>query len=242
MIKITRLMLILAIFLSLFFVAETGCHATFSSEGKALAAVENREAKLSNLAYRRFFIHTQARLPRWKKYFTKYARKQDIPWTLLAAVAYQESKWDHEARSYTGVRGLMQITTKTAERLGINNREDPEQSIQGAAVYLKYLYDKTQPSFSSYERWTHALAAYNMGWAHLRDARLLAIELKHNPNQWSEFKKIIPMLEQEKIFSQLKFGFARGRETVEFVEAVLIYDQLLKANVSTRPLLTSRDF
>ncbi len=197
--------------------------------------------QMSPLAYQRFFEHTESRLPQFKKLFRKYGKEYDIPWTLLAAVAYQESKWDHEARSYTGVRGLMQITTKTAQHLGIEDREDPQQSIKGAAFYLKYLYDKTAENTSSYERWTQALAAYNMGWAHLRDARKLAVELNYSSTRWYEFKKVIPKLEQEKYYSTLTFGFARGRETVEFVDSVLGYYDLLN-NSFTRPLLTSRDF
>ncbi|MBC7421441.1 MAG: transglycosylase SLT domain-containing protein [Bdellovibrio sp.] len=202
---------------------------------------ESNDFQISALAYQRFFEHTDSRLPKWKKFFKKAAKEQDMPWTLLAAVAYQESKWDHAARSYTGVRGLMQITTKTAQHLGIEDREDPQQSIKGAAVYLKYFYDKTPKTASSYERWTQALAAYNIGWAHLRDARKLAIALNYNSSRWYEFKKVIPKLEQEKYYSKLTFGFARGRETVEFVDSVLGYYDLLN-NSFTRPLLTSRDF
>jgi membrane-bound lytic murein transglycosylase F len=202
---------------------------------------ESNSFQMSPLAFQRFLEHSDSRLPKWKKLFKKYAKQHDIPWTLLAAVAYQESKWDHEARSYTGVRGLMQITTKTAEQLGIENREDPQQSISGAATYLKYLYDKTPTNLSSYERWTQALAAYNMGWAHLRDARKLAVILNANPYRWYEFKKVVPKLEEESIYLKLNFGFARGRETVDFVDSVLGYYDLLNYSF-TRPLLTSRDF
>ncbi len=202
---------------------------------------ESNDFQMSALAYQRFFEHTDSRLPKWQRLFKQYAREHDMPWTLLAAVAYQESKWDQQARSYTGVRGLMQITTKTAQQLGIEDREDPQQSIKGAAFYLKYLYDKTPKNASSYERWTHALAAYNMGWAHLRDARKLAEALNYNSLRWYEFKKVIPKLEHEKYYSKLTFGFARGRETVEFVDSVLGYYDLMN-NSFTRQLLTSRDF
>lgn len=196
---------------------------------------------ISKLEYQKFYEHTQSRLPEWKKVFKKYAHKYDIPWTLLAAVAYQESKWDQSAVSHTGVKGLMQITLSTAEYIGIEDREDPIQSIQGGAYYLKYLYSKTPLNLSNYERWTQALAAYNMGWAHVRDARRLAIELNHNPYHWKEFKKIIPKLEDEKYHARLSFGFARGRETVQFVDNVLGYYKLLNQTF-TLPLLTSRDF
>ena len=202
---------------------------------------ENQAKKITKFEYQKFYEHTQTRLPQYKKVFKKYARQYDIPWTLLAAVAYQESKWDQSAVSHTGVEGLMQITLPTAEYIGIEDREDPIQSIQGGAFYLKYLYAKTPTNIANYERWTQALAAYNMGWAHVRDARRLAIQLNHNPHHWKEFKKIIPKLEDPKYYNQLSFGYARGRETVQFVDSVLSYYKLLNQSI-TLPLLTSRDF
>lgn len=202
---------------------------------------ENSTKNISKFEYQKFYEHTQTRLPEWKKVFKKYAKEHNIPWTLLAAVAYQESKWNEAAVSHTGVKGLMQITLPTAEYLGIVDREDPVQSIQGGAFYLKYLYSKTATNISNYERWTQALAAYNMGWAHVRDAKRLAIQLNHNPNHWKEFKKVIPKLEDQKYYSQLSFGYARGRETVQFVDSVLGYYKLLNQSF-TQPLLTSRDF
>jgi len=197
--------------------------------------------KMSDYEQRKFFEHIQDRLPQWQELFQKYSKEYKIPWTLLAAVAYQESKWDEEATSHTGVKGLMQITMKTAEHLGLQDREDPTQSIQGGAYYLKYLFNKTPHHLSNYERWTQALSAYNMGWAHVRDARHLAIQLKHNPYRWSELRKILPKLEETKYNTQLKFGAARGRETVEFVDNVIGYYTVLNKTF-TRQLLTSRDF
>ena len=195
--------------------------------------------EFSKLQYQRFYEHTQTRLPEWQNTFRHFARQYDIPWALIAAVAYQESKWDHTAVSYTGVKGMMQITSSTAKHIGID-REDPIQSIQGGAYYLKYLFNKTPAYLSNYERWTLALAGYNMGWAHVRDARRLAIELKKNPYRWKEFRKVIPKLEDEQYFENLTFGYARGKETVQFVDNVMVYYKLLNKTPS-RTLVTATD-
>jgi membrane-bound lytic murein transglycosylase F len=203
-----------------------------------VAPVSTKE--ISKMQYQRFYEHTQTRLPTWEALFKSYAHEYHIPWALLAAVAYQESKWDEQAVSYTGVRGLMQITTSTAKHLGIDDREDPVQSIQGGAYYLRYLYDKTPAYLSNYERWTLALAGYNMGWAHVRDARKLALKLHVNPFRWKQFKKVIPKLEDEEYFTDLTFGYARGRETVHFVDNVLVYYKLLNKTQPTA-VLTQRD-
>ena len=202
---------------------------------------ESVDFKMTLLEQRRFKKDIDKKLPLWRKLFEKSAKKNQIPWTLLAAVAYQESKWNEHAVSYTGVKGLMQLTKLTAKHIGIQNREDPKQSISGGAFYLKYLYDKTPTELLPYERWALALSAYNMGWAHLRDARRLAKKLNKDPYRWSELKKILPLLANKSYAKELTFGPARGEETVIFVDQVLGYTDLLN-NTFTRRSPTSQDF
>ncbi len=197
--------------------------------------------KMSVLAQRHFQKDITKKLPKWRTLFEKNGNENQIPWTLIAAVAYQESKWSQDAVSHTGVKGLMQLTRSTAKHLGVSNREDPKQSVRGGAFYLKYLYDKTPNELQPYERWAQALSAYNMGWAHLRDARRLAKKLGKDANRWSEFKTVIPLLAQEKYLPELTFGPARGDETVDFVEQVIGYNDLLNSTF-TRRSPTSQDF
>lgn len=188
------------------------------------------KSQLSELDFQNFLNHTDSRLPNYKKYFKKYSELYQIPLKLLVAVAYQESKWDNEATSPTGVKGLMQLTSQTAQHIGVTDREDAHQSIRGGAYYLRYLFDKTPKELSSYERWALALSAYNIGWGHLQDAFHLSLQLNKNPYNWNEFKKILPQLENEKYYSHLNHGFARGRETVDFVNKVFGYYNLLDRN------------
>ena len=197
--------------------------------------------KMTALEHRRFEKDIDKKLSQWRSLFEKHAKKNQIPWTQLAAVAYQESKWSNDAVSFTGVKGLMQLTKITAKQVGVTDREDPKQSVRGGAFYLKYLYDKTPTDLLPYERWSLALSAYNMGWAHLRDARRLAIKLNKDPYRWSQFKTIVPLLGDKKYISELSFGTARGAETVDFVDQVLGYTELLNARF-TRRSPTSQDF
>lgn len=166
-------------------------------------------------------------LPSYKKYFQKYGKQYEIPWTLLAAVAYQESKWKNNARSYTGVRGLMQITEKTAIFLGIKDRTDPEESIKGAAIYLNYLFHKTSPKLSSKQRWAKTLAAYNIGWAHILDLKNWASKNNKNFESWEQIRSILPIKQNLEITHELKRGYARGNETIRFVENVNVYYKIL---------------
>ena len=202
---------------------------------------ESVDFKMSILEQNRFQKDSDKQLPKWRKLFEKNAKINQIPWTLLAAVAYQESKWDQDAISYTGVKGLMQLTRTTAKQIGVNDREDPKESIRGGAFYLKYLYDKTSPELLPYERWAQVLVAYNMGWAHLRDARRLAKKMNLDTNRWLQFKKVLPLLNDKKYLPELTFGPARGFETILFVEQVLGYTELLNGTF-TRRSPTSQDF
>lgn len=178
----------------------------------------------------KFEEHQASRLPKYIDHFKEYSEVYEVPWPLLAAVAYQESKWDNNARSYTGVRGLMQITEQTAEHIGLTDRRDPVESIRGGAYYLKYLFDKTSPELSTMQRWSLALIAYNIGWGHLRDAGRLAVKFNKNPFDWSDLKSVLPKLEDAEEHPELKYGYARGNETVEFVENVFNYYNLLAQN------------
>lgn len=197
---------------------------------------------LTNYEYQKFVEHTESRLPTYIKSFKKYSAQYKVPWTLIAAVAYQESKWNEAAESHTGVKGLMQLTSKTAEHLGVDDREDPYQSIQGGAMYLKYLYDKTPHKLHSKQRWALALAAYNIGWGHLRDAHFLALRLKKDPYNWAHLKRVLPHLENELYYSKLSFGYARGNETVVFVDKVFNYYSLMNDTFEGRSFLAKFNF
>ncbi|NES10104.1 membrane-bound lytic murein transglycosylase MltF, partial [Pseudomonas laurentiana] len=80
-----------------------------------------------------FAQHLQQRLPRFEKHFQATAKKEKVDWRLLAAIGYQESMWQAEVTSKTGVRGLMMLTQRTAQAMGVSNRLDPKQSISGGA-------------------------------------------------------------------------------------------------------------
>ncbi|EFE95832.1 membrane-bound lytic murein transglycosylase MltF [Serratia odorifera] len=160
-------------------------------------------------------------LPTFQPLFEKYANI--IDWKLLAAIAYQESHWNPLATSPTGVRGLMMLTRATADGLGVNDRLDPEESIQGGALYLQRLMDKMPDTVPEDERVWFALAAYNMGWGHMLDARKLTKMQKGNPDSWVDVKQRLPMLSQKRYYPQLTYGYARGREAYNYVENIRRY-------------------
>lgn len=180
-------------------------------------------------------LRIQNRLPLHQKSFEKSAKRHGLDWRLLAAMGYQESYWDPNATSPTGVRGMMMLTNDTAEQLGVRDRLDPEQSIEGGAKYLRGLMDRIPETVAAPDRLWMALAAYNVGLGHLEDARIITQKQGGDPNRWSDVKERLPLLESHKWASQVKFGYARGREPVIFVNRVrTYYDVLVKLDDERR--------
>ena len=174
-----------------------------------------------------FAQHLQQRLPRYEKFFHQSARTHKIDWRLLAAIGYQESLWQPNATSKTGVRGLMMLTQRTAQSVGVANRLDPKQSIEGGARYFLQTYQQLPESIHEPDRTWFALAAYNVGSGHLEDARRLTEAEGLDPNRWADVQKILPRLSQKQWYSKTRYGYARGGEPVHFVRNIRRYYDIL---------------
>ncbi len=168
------------------------------------------------------------RLPRYKKYFKVAAERYDLPFTSLLAQAYQESHWEPDAISPTGVKGIMMLTKNTAKAMDVVKRTDPKQSIMGGARYLKRMMARFKEDISEQDRLYLALAAYNIGRAHMHDAQLLARELGLSPHEWHDMKQVLPLLSQKKYYKNLKYGYARGTEPVRYVQRIREYQHILE--------------
>ncbi|HKN05320.1 MAG TPA: membrane-bound lytic murein transglycosylase MltF [Buttiauxella sp.] len=170
---------------------------------------------------RSFLKAVDAVLPELQPLFEKYAT--EIDWRLLAAISYQESHWDNLATSPTGVRGLMMLTKNTAQSLGVTDRLDPVQSIEGGSRYLKDMMAKVPDSVPKDEQIWFALTAYNMGYAHMLDARQLTAKQKGNPDSWADVKMRLPLLSKKQYYSTTTYGYARGHEAYAYVENIRKY-------------------
>lgn len=169
---------------------------------------------------RSFVKHIENRLPLYKPYFLEAEQKTGIDWRLLAAIGYQESHWRPDATSPTGVRGLMMLTNATAKEVGVKNRLNPEQSIMGGAKYFKSMLKRIPKDVIDPDRTWFALAAYNVGFGHLLDARLIAERLGKNKSLWVNIKSTLPLLSKKKYYSTVRHGYARGYEPVSYVNNV----------------------
>lgn len=199
------------------------------SSGKLAQILERYYGHTDRFDYvgtRTFIRHHDSRLNSYLDLFRVAGRDTSIDWRLLAAIGYQESHWDAKAVSPTGVRGLMMLTRATASYMGVSDREDPLESIPAGARYFSKLRDRLADIPDPDRTW-FALAAYNVGYSHVRDAQRIVRIQGGNPERWIDLKEALPLLAQKKWFSQVPYGYARGWEPVQYVDNVRTYYEIL---------------
>jgi membrane-bound lytic murein transglycosylase F len=188
-----------------------------------------------------FLQRLRERLPALIGAFQEAGEVYGIDWRLLAAIGYQESHWDPQATSFTGVRGIMMLTEQTATQLGVTDRLDPYQSIDGGGRYLARLRDRLPDRIPEPDRTWMALAGYNLGLGHLRDARKLTQKQGLNPDSWTDVRQCLGLLTQEEWFSQTRHGYARGNEARVFVDSIQRYFEILTwMDTRDHPLLVTQ--
>jgi membrane-bound lytic murein transglycosylase F len=208
----------------------------------AFFATIRRDGTLARLVDR-YYGHTQRvdaqaaeafhgrireQLPAFREMFQRAQDATGIEWRLLAAIAYQESQWDPLATSPTNVRGIMMLTEDTSAQFKVTDRLDPAQSIAAGAQLVAQLKRLVPERVPEPDRTWMALSAFNIGPGHLEDARIIAQQLKLNPDSWTDMKKALPLLAKEEYAVKAKKGYARGGQAVIFVENVRAYYDILK--------------
>ena len=171
---------------------------------------------------RQFLRAVRYQLTPYRAHFMQAGQRHNIDWRLLAATGYQESKWEPDAVSGSGPRGMMQFTTSTAQKLGIDPH-DPRSSIEGAARYLKILDQQLPHTIPPNERPWFSLAAYNIGIGTVLHA-LRHYQRKHPKETlyWQDFKETLLQETQGSGFSQ-----QRRKLALHYVDSVRSYYELL---------------
>jgi membrane-bound lytic murein transglycosylase F len=215
------------------------------SENGRLANIKKRyhniDLDLDRVGMFQFMKQVRNRLPPLIPVFQEVAAAHNIDWRLLAAMGYQESHWDPQATSSTGVRGIMMLTLRTAGQLGINDRLDPQQSIEGGARYFLRMRKRLPARIPEPDRSWMALAAYNMGWGHLEDVRVLTENQGGNPDRWLDINERLPLLGQEKWYHQTRYGYARGYGAQQYVNNIRSYfDSLVWMETRAHPMLMTK--
>ena len=176
---------------------------------------------------RAFVRHYNTRLPQYREYFREAELATGVDWRLLAAMGYQESHWNPEAVFPTGVRGMMMLTEHTAAMMEVENREDPRTSIIGGARYFSRVLRKVPARIAEPDRIWLAVAAYNVGYGHVEDARILTQTQGASPDAWTEVRERLPLLTDEQWYKRVERGYAPGSQAVTYVDNVRRYYEIL---------------
>ena len=175
-----------------------------------------------------FAVDLEVKLPLYRELFESASAETNLDWQLIAALGYQESQWDPKARSPFGAQGLMMLMPRTARSLGVTDPYDAEQSILSGARYLAQLRETIPDRIREADRTWMAVAAYNMGYGHLEDARVLTARQGGNADRWIDVRERLTLLSDEFWYLQVKNGYARGWETRLLVDRVQQYRDLLE--------------
>ena len=189
-----------------------------------------------NVVYRKYFEnpirmqrhrkdrvdHEQAEgLSPYDTLIRREATTYGFDWPLIVAQMYQESRFNRKARSPAGALGLMQLMPRTAREFGVENSRDPEQAVRGGVAYLAWLHSRFEPELTVKDRIWFALAAYNAGFGHVRDARQLAVELGLDPDRWFDnVEDAMRRLSKRAYYRKAAFGYVRGHEVVKYVREI----------------------
>jgi len=192
--------------------------AQATGDGRTFEYLESRE----------FNAHIALRLGPFRAFFEEASAKSGVDWRLLAAIGYQESKWNPKAESKDGALGIMMLTADTATEMGVTDRTNPEQSILAGAKYFAQVKEKIPARIPEPDRTWLAVASYNVGFGHLEDARILTQSRGKDPDSWLHVREHLPLLAQERYYVRAKRGYARGWEPVQFVDRVQRFLTLLE--------------
>ncbi|GAB5526743.1 MAG: transporter substrate-binding domain-containing protein [Roseivirga sp.] len=153
------------------------------------------------------------------------AKSLSLDWMLLASLIYQESKFDPEAKSWAGAKGLMQLTDVSIEQYDVDEPFDPEDNMEGGTEFLSWLEDLWSDKVpDENERMKFVLASYNVGQGHVLDAVRLAKKYGKDPEVWDDnvahflLQKTKPEFYNDPV---VKYGYCRGNEPVNYVDEIL---------------------
>ena len=174
--------------------------------------------------YSPFMNRSKGLISRYDHLFQKYSGQARMDWRLMAAQCYQESCFDPNAKSWAGACGLMQIMPSTAAHLGLpmDLIHQPEPNIAAAAKYMAELQGHFSDIRDPEQRILFALASYNGGMFHIRDAMALTRKHGGDPTNWYAVREFILRLSSPSYYKDpvVKYGYMRGSETAGYVDRI----------------------
>jgi len=162
----------------------------------------------------------QGKISAHDDWFRAAERQFGFDWRLVAAISYQESRFDPKAGSWTRGKGLFGMLPQKARELGFENINKPNPATAAAATYLSRLQSQFAGVHDQDERLRLTLAAFKCGPGHVTDARLLATEDKLDPDKWDNVAKALRKLSRAQHAAKARHGYVRGSDVVAYVNEV----------------------
>ena len=161
------------------------------------------------------------RISRYDHLIAQHAEEAGFDWRVVAALIFEESRFDHDRVSVAGAYGLMQVMPFTARLVGTKNYQEPRDNIEVGVKYLRSLY-RNFPYGRPEDRLALALASYVIGPGHVGDAQRMARGLGYDPHCWADSMELmLLLLENPQYHRKSLFGYAQGREAVRYANAIL---------------------
>ncbi|MCK4568815.1 MAG: transporter substrate-binding domain-containing protein [Bacteroidales bacterium] len=174
-----------------------------------------------NIAQSEYHSIGGGKISQYDEIIRKFSASYGLDWRLVASLIYQESRFHPEVTSWVGAFGLMQLMPTTADIYGVDTNSPPAEQIRAGIEFLRWLDQQLPPEIENpEERIRFVIAAYNVGIAHIYDARRLAEKHDKDPNVWTENVDFFILNKSNPAYyrdSVVKYGYARGEETYNFV-------------------------
>ena len=178
-----------------------------------------------NIAQSEYHSVRGGKISRYDDIIREISEENGWDWRLLASLIYQESRFLPGVRSWMGAYGIMQLMPSTAEIYGVDTTSSVEEHIAAGVKFIQWL-DRQLPETidDPEERTKFILASYNVGIAHIYDARRLAEKYGKDPNVWTDNVDFFILHKSNPKYyrdSVVRYGYARGQETYNFVNEIL---------------------
>ena len=170
-----------------------------------------------------YFTSSTGKLSKYDDLVKKYSVNLGWDWVLVKSLIYQESMFEPTNKSWVGAQGLMQLMPATAKELGVTDPHDPDQNIKAGTKYLKRMYDYWEGIPDSIQRIKLAMASYNAGYGHIKDAKKLAKKFNKDTLNWDNgIDFFVLNLSKSEYYNDpvVEYGYARGSEPYEYVDEI----------------------
>jgi membrane-bound lytic murein transglycosylase F len=195
-------------------------------QGTAFKYTKHKYFELSQLTSKsqdQFSSLQGGKISKYDIFFKREAAKYNWDWKLVASVAYQESKFNPDVQGFGGAYGMMQFMPEVGPKFGVYPNSPADIQIAGGTKKLHRDYESWPEIPDKAQRLKFALASYNAGQGHIKDAQRLAEKHGLNPKKWDNNVEImVKNLSNREYYRDpvVKYGAMRGAHNQKYVESV----------------------